>query len=190
MAPILSSNKLTGFRLTVCSVHVVQNVLHFQVDLESVKEEFQKLYGQTLEQFIIDDTSGHYRDLLIAICKGNTQMSWRNCQQNIICTNEEQTCKSLKEKDNQLEIYFTKKIYSNVQIFVTCTYFSKHARLAQCLGCLYPDGGALGSFHGLCPGTGALQEMGFLRTWSHRHHQANGFVLITECLESIKSKYW
>lgn len=75
MAPILSSNKLTGFRLTVCSVHVVQNVLHFQVDLESVKEEFQKFYGQTLEQFIIDDTSGHYRDLLIAICKGNTQMS-------------------------------------------------------------------------------------------------------------------
>lgn len=40
-------------------------------DLVQIKQVFQDKYGQTLEQFIKDDTSGDYRNALIQICRGN-----------------------------------------------------------------------------------------------------------------------
>ncbi|KAK7092446.1 annexin A6-like [Littorina saxatilis] len=39
-------------------------------DLKNIKEEFEKLTGQTLEQFVTDDTSGDYQRALLALVVG------------------------------------------------------------------------------------------------------------------------
>lgn len=41
-----------------------------EIDLANIKEEFQKLTGQTLEQFIADDVSGDYQRTLLALVVG------------------------------------------------------------------------------------------------------------------------
>lgn len=41
-----------------------------EVDLVEIKHEFQQTYGQTLEAFITDDTSGDYKKTLLAIVRG------------------------------------------------------------------------------------------------------------------------
>jgi len=42
-----------------------------EVDLEDVKECFEKEYEQTLQDFIQDDCSGDYKKILIELCVGN-----------------------------------------------------------------------------------------------------------------------
>jgi len=42
-----------------------------EVDLLQVRDIFQAMYGQSLEQFIQDDISGDYKKLMIQICRGN-----------------------------------------------------------------------------------------------------------------------
>nr|KAG5708245.1 hypothetical protein BaRGS_021179 [Batillaria attramentaria] len=39
-----------------------------EVDLDFVKQEFQRMYGKTLASFIKGDTSGDYRKTLLALC--------------------------------------------------------------------------------------------------------------------------
>jgi annexin A7/11 len=46
-------------------------VTRCEVDLVQVKQEYQKAYGKSLEAAIADDTSGKYKDALVAIVKGN-----------------------------------------------------------------------------------------------------------------------
>ncbi|KAL5010563.1 hypothetical protein ScPMuIL_012868 [Solemya velum] len=41
-----------------------------EIDLVQVKEEFQKLTGQTLDQFIADDLTGDYRNIILSIVTG------------------------------------------------------------------------------------------------------------------------
>lgn len=41
-----------------------------EIDMVQIKEEFQKLTGQTLEQFIADDLSGDYRNIILSIVTG------------------------------------------------------------------------------------------------------------------------
>ncbi|PVD37280.1 hypothetical protein C0Q70_04277 [Pomacea canaliculata] len=45
-------------------------VTRCEIDLVNIKEEFQKLTGQTLEQFVTSDTSGDYRNTLLALING------------------------------------------------------------------------------------------------------------------------
>ena len=42
-----------------------------EIDMVQIKEEFQKKYSQSLAQFIKDDTSGDYCDLLLRLVNGN-----------------------------------------------------------------------------------------------------------------------
>jgi len=42
-----------------------------EVDLADVKEQFQAMYEQTLEDFIADDCGGDYKKILLLICAGN-----------------------------------------------------------------------------------------------------------------------
>jgi hypothetical protein len=44
-------------------------VLHFQVDMVQIKKEFQRLYEKSLGSFIKEDTSGDYKNILLALCK-------------------------------------------------------------------------------------------------------------------------
>ncbi|VDM56095.1 unnamed protein product [Angiostrongylus costaricensis] len=46
-------------------------VTRSEVDLELIKQEFQALYNKSLEEMIKGDTSGQYRDALLAIVMGN-----------------------------------------------------------------------------------------------------------------------
>ncbi|KAL5017925.1 hypothetical protein ScPMuIL_003647 [Solemya velum] len=46
-------------------------VTRCEVDMKNIKQEFQKLYGKTLEAFIRDDTSGDYRRILISLLGGS-----------------------------------------------------------------------------------------------------------------------
>lgn len=46
-------------------------VTRSEVDLQLIKEEFQELYKKPLEEMIKGDTSGLYRDALLAIVEGN-----------------------------------------------------------------------------------------------------------------------
>ncbi|KAL4240205.1 hypothetical protein ACF0H5_000999 [Mactra antiquata] len=46
-------------------------VTRAEVDMVQIKQEFQKMYGQSLEQFVRDDTSGDYRRALLALVKGS-----------------------------------------------------------------------------------------------------------------------
>jgi hypothetical protein len=46
-------------------------VTRCEVDMVQIKQEFQKMYGKTLESFIADDTSGDYKKMLIALAIGN-----------------------------------------------------------------------------------------------------------------------
>ncbi|XP_063424971.1 annexin A6-like isoform X1 [Mytilus trossulus] len=41
-----------------------------EIDMVQIKEEFQKLTGQTLEQFVADDLSGDYRNIILSIING------------------------------------------------------------------------------------------------------------------------
>jgi len=51
---------------------LIRNIVsRSEVDLADVKEAFQLLYEKSLEEWIEDDTSGDYKKILIAICKGN-----------------------------------------------------------------------------------------------------------------------
>lgn len=45
-------------------------VTRCEVDMVQIKQEFQKLYGKTLESFIQEDTSGDYRNVLSALVRG------------------------------------------------------------------------------------------------------------------------
>lgn len=38
-----------------------------EVDMVQVKQEFQREFGKSLEEFIKDDTSGDYRKVLLAL---------------------------------------------------------------------------------------------------------------------------
>jgi annexin A7/11 len=42
-----------------------------EVDLVQIKHEFQRQYGQSLETWIQDDTSGDYRKILLQLVRGN-----------------------------------------------------------------------------------------------------------------------
>jgi annexin A7/11 len=42
-----------------------------EVDLVQIKHEFQRQYGQILETWIQDDTSGDYRKILLQLVRGN-----------------------------------------------------------------------------------------------------------------------
>lgn len=42
-------------------------VLRSEIDMESIKIEFQKKYGESLESFIKGDTSGDYRIALLCL---------------------------------------------------------------------------------------------------------------------------
>ena len=42
-------------------------VLRSEVDLGSIKQEFQKIYDKTLAEAIEDETSGDYKKLLLAL---------------------------------------------------------------------------------------------------------------------------
>ncbi|KAG9331509.1 hypothetical protein JZ751_018912 [Albula glossodonta] len=42
-----------------------------EVDMKRIKEEYQKKYGKTLYQEILDDTKGDYEKILLAICGEN-----------------------------------------------------------------------------------------------------------------------
>lgn len=42
-----------------------------EIDLDDIKACFEAMYGQTLEQFIVDDISGDYKRLMVQICRGN-----------------------------------------------------------------------------------------------------------------------
>ncbi|KAH7715815.1 CBN-NEX-2 protein [Aphelenchoides avenae] len=42
-----------------------------EIDLEDIRHEYQKLYGISLEKAIQDETSGAYKDALIALVHGN-----------------------------------------------------------------------------------------------------------------------
>nr|VZI34543.1 unnamed protein product [Spirometra erinaceieuropaei] len=44
-----------------------QLVLRSDLDLESVKRKFEEINGQSLEQWIMDDTSGDYQRLCLAL---------------------------------------------------------------------------------------------------------------------------
>ncbi|CAJ0597529.1 unnamed protein product [Cylicocyclus nassatus] len=44
-----------------------------EVDLQLIKEIFEEMYNQPLADWIKDDTSGHYRDALLALVAGNRQ---------------------------------------------------------------------------------------------------------------------
>ncbi|VDP57907.1 unnamed protein product [Heligmosomoides polygyrus] len=46
-------------------------VTRSEVDLQLIKEEFLELYKKPLEEMIKGDTSGQYRDALLAIVEGN-----------------------------------------------------------------------------------------------------------------------
>ncbi|KIH58935.1 Annexin [Ancylostoma duodenale] len=46
-------------------------VTRSEVDLELIKQEFQALYNKPLDDMIKGDTSGQYRDALLAIVVGN-----------------------------------------------------------------------------------------------------------------------
>ncbi|GMT21193.1 hypothetical protein PFISCL1PPCAC_12490, partial [Pristionchus fissidentatus] len=46
-------------------------VARSEVDLNLIKDEFKQLYNKTLEDTIKGDTSGVFRDTLLAICMGN-----------------------------------------------------------------------------------------------------------------------
>lgn len=46
-------------------------VTRSEVDMEQIKQVFYSKYGQPLEDFIKDDTSGDYKKTLIALCRGN-----------------------------------------------------------------------------------------------------------------------
>ncbi|CAI4230729.1 unnamed protein product [Auanema sp. JU1783] len=46
-----------------------------EVDLELIKSEYKELYGKTLDESIKGDTSGLYRDTLLAIVQGNRVIS-------------------------------------------------------------------------------------------------------------------
>ncbi|XP_076456172.1 annexin A6-like [Babylonia areolata] len=41
-----------------------------EIDLKNIKEEFQTLTGQTLDQYVTDDTSGDYRNTVLALIVG------------------------------------------------------------------------------------------------------------------------
>ena len=40
-----------------------------QVDMQEIKQEFQRMYKKTLQSYIKDDTSGDYERILLAIVK-------------------------------------------------------------------------------------------------------------------------
>lgn len=42
-----------------------------EIDLIEIKQAFQGIYGQSLEEFILGDCGGDYKKCLIAICRGN-----------------------------------------------------------------------------------------------------------------------
>lgn len=46
-------------------------VARSEVDLNLIKEEYKQLYGKSLEDHIKGDTSGVFRDTLLALCAGN-----------------------------------------------------------------------------------------------------------------------
>lgn len=46
-----------------------------EIDLENVKAEFLKKYGETLANWVEDDTSGDYKKLLLKIIGGNAEVS-------------------------------------------------------------------------------------------------------------------
>jgi len=48
-------------------------VMRSEVDLENIKAEFLKKYGETLAQWVEDDTSGDYRKLLLKLIGGNEE---------------------------------------------------------------------------------------------------------------------
>ncbi|CAJ0597525.1 unnamed protein product [Cylicocyclus nassatus] len=48
-------------------------VTRSEVDLQLIKEEFEKMYNKPLAEMIKGDTSGQYRDALLAIVAGNRQ---------------------------------------------------------------------------------------------------------------------
>ncbi|KAK3106197.1 hypothetical protein FSP39_014869 [Pinctada imbricata] len=41
-----------------------------EIDMVQIKEEFQKLTGQTLEQFVADDITGDYRNIILSLVTG------------------------------------------------------------------------------------------------------------------------
>ena len=52
-------------------VYIISQFLaYFQIDLVEIKEMFLTQYGMTLGDYIKDDTSGAYRDLLLRIVDG------------------------------------------------------------------------------------------------------------------------
>ncbi|XP_048237869.1 annexin A6-like isoform X1 [Haliotis rufescens] len=51
---------------TLCRVVVSR----CEIDMVQVKEEFEKLTGQTLQQYITDDISGDYRNIILALVTG------------------------------------------------------------------------------------------------------------------------
>jgi annexin A7/11 len=46
-------------------------VTRSEVDMEDIKQEFQRYYGKSLKSFIKGDTSGHYKHALYALCGEN-----------------------------------------------------------------------------------------------------------------------
>lgn len=38
-----------------------------EVDMQLIKQEFQKTYGKTLSNVIVNDTSGDYKKVLVAL---------------------------------------------------------------------------------------------------------------------------
>uniref|UniRef100_A0A0M3IZV5 Annexin n=1 Tax=Anisakis simplex TaxID=6269 RepID=A0A0M3IZV5_ANISI len=44
-----------------------------EIDMAAISDEFEVAYGKTLVDYIRGDTSGGYRDALIAIVKGNSK---------------------------------------------------------------------------------------------------------------------
>jgi len=50
-------------------------VTRSELDLENIKAEFLKKYGETLASWVEDDTSGDYRKLLLRLIGGNEEMT-------------------------------------------------------------------------------------------------------------------
>uniref|UniRef100_A0A7N6C4H0 Annexin n=1 Tax=Anabas testudineus TaxID=64144 RepID=A0A7N6C4H0_ANATE len=53
--------------------HILTRIMvsRSEIDLRLIKEEYKKKYGKTLYKDILDDTSGDYETILLAICGGD-----------------------------------------------------------------------------------------------------------------------
>ncbi len=50
-----------------------KNQIYFQKDLESIKTEYKRIYGETLYHDIKSDTSGEYQKAVLTILESSTE---------------------------------------------------------------------------------------------------------------------